>query len=217
MISGYRIQMSVPSSGYFSTVVSNTGTDATSYTITGLSNGTSYVFRVAAINSAGVGPNSGSSSSVTPVAANSEDAYAAACDGLAYNIYCSKYFTGIFNNSGYVDAYIPNNRVLSVPLRLDTASEPSRFRFTTNFSSSEDQGYYFDAWLSNTANGAALPGEYCSRSALIAEAILFIKSRSGGGVGCALPARDGLVWLNFKYWNPSTGDLGVYYFFLSQD
>ncbi|NBX92431.1 MAG: hypothetical protein EBQ85_04275, partial [Proteobacteria bacterium] len=43
-----------------------TGSSTTSYTVSGLTNGTSYIFQVAAVNAAGTGTYSSSSSAVTP-------------------------------------------------------------------------------------------------------------------------------------------------------
>ncbi|MDZ7577798.1 MAG: fibronectin type III domain-containing protein [Candidatus Nanopelagicales bacterium] len=65
-VTGYRIQRRA-GSGSWATVVGNTGSVARSRMVTGLSNGTSYTFRVAAINSAGVGAFSSASSAVKPV------------------------------------------------------------------------------------------------------------------------------------------------------
>ncbi|MDP4013155.1 MAG: fibronectin type III domain-containing protein [Candidatus Nanopelagicales bacterium] len=64
-ITGYRVQRRT-GSGAWSTVVGDTGTTARSRVVTGLTNGTSYSFRVAAINAVGVGSYSSASSSVTP-------------------------------------------------------------------------------------------------------------------------------------------------------
>ncbi|MDZ7577800.1 MAG: fibronectin type III domain-containing protein [Candidatus Nanopelagicales bacterium] len=65
-ITGYRIQRRA-GSGAWSTVVSDTGTSTRTRVVTGLSNGTSYTFRVAAINAAGVGTYSSASAAVRPV------------------------------------------------------------------------------------------------------------------------------------------------------
>ena len=63
-ITGYRVTPYV--GGTAQTSVS-TGSAATSYTVTGLSNGTTYTFKVAAINAAGTGADSAASPPLTPV------------------------------------------------------------------------------------------------------------------------------------------------------
>jgi titin len=63
-IVGYRIEAS-SQSGWFE-VVADTGTTATGYVATGLVNGLTYFFRVAAINAAGAGANSLGSNAVVP-------------------------------------------------------------------------------------------------------------------------------------------------------
>jgi hypothetical protein len=45
-----------------------TGSTAPYFTVTGLTNGTSYRFRIAAVNSVGTGANSTASNAVTPTA-----------------------------------------------------------------------------------------------------------------------------------------------------
>ena len=65
-LTGYRIQSSTDGGSSWSTVVENTGSTSTSQVVTGLVNGTEYVFRVAAINSVGVGGYSAASIGVTP-------------------------------------------------------------------------------------------------------------------------------------------------------
>ena len=61
-ITGYRVEYT-PSGGAAQTV--NTGSTSTSYTLTGLTNGTSYSVRVAAVNSSGAGAYS-SATAATP-------------------------------------------------------------------------------------------------------------------------------------------------------
>jgi surface protein len=66
-ISDYLIQYSVEGSGSWTTFSRPASSD-TSATVTGLTNATSYVFRVAGVNDAGVGPYSDTSHSLSPFA-----------------------------------------------------------------------------------------------------------------------------------------------------
>ena len=63
-ISGYKVEKN---SGSWSDVTADTGSASTSYTVTSLTNGTAYTFRVSAINEVGTGDASSASSAVTPL------------------------------------------------------------------------------------------------------------------------------------------------------
>lgn len=67
-ITAYTIQYSVDSGVTWATVVANTSSTDPAHTVTSLSNGTSYQFRVAAINAEGTGAYSSSSQKVIPSA-----------------------------------------------------------------------------------------------------------------------------------------------------
>jgi hypothetical protein len=67
-ITGYVIQYSIDKGTTWSTAVADTATTDPAYTVTGLTNGTTYQFRVAALNGAGTGAYSSASLSVTPSA-----------------------------------------------------------------------------------------------------------------------------------------------------
>ena len=66
-IVGYRIEQQ-RGSGEWTVAIANTGVTTTNAVITGLTNGESYRFRVAAINASGAGANSEPSNAVTPEA-----------------------------------------------------------------------------------------------------------------------------------------------------
>ena len=66
-ITGYAVQRSTDGQ-VWTTAIGNTSSDGRTATVTGLTNGTSYVFRVAAINTSGQGPWSEGSAAVAPTA-----------------------------------------------------------------------------------------------------------------------------------------------------
>ena len=66
-ITGYRIEQQ-RGSGEWAVAIANTGSTTTNAVVTGLTNGESYRFRVAAINTSGTGANSEPSNAVTPEA-----------------------------------------------------------------------------------------------------------------------------------------------------
>ena len=65
-ITGYVIQQSTDDGTTWTTIVADTGSVDGFYRVTGLTNGTDYQFRVAALNAAGTGAYSASSLEVTP-------------------------------------------------------------------------------------------------------------------------------------------------------
>ena len=66
VITGYTIQYSTDGGTNWATVVADTGSTDPAHTLTSLSNNTSYIFRVAALNGAGTGAYSSSSIAVIP-------------------------------------------------------------------------------------------------------------------------------------------------------
>src|SRR2546426_948620 len=71
-ITGYKIERSADGGSTWSTIVSNSGSTATTYSDTGLAHTTTYTYRVSAINSVGTGsPSSAASATTLAVAPSS--------------------------------------------------------------------------------------------------------------------------------------------------
>src|SRR5207302_497249 len=64
-ITGYKIERSADGGSTWTTIVSNTGSTTTTYSDTGLTHGTTYTYRVSAINSVGTGSPSSTASATT--------------------------------------------------------------------------------------------------------------------------------------------------------
>ena len=162
-ITGYQI-IPIGPGGSLTPIL--TGSSATAYTVTGLTNGTPYTFTVAAINSAGTGPASTASSAVTPTAGSSGYSTVVFADGFesgtlsAWNgntgtgsatVTAAAAHTGSFglrltNTSGQFDVV---GKLLASPLIDSSTSFWVRFSETsgiTTVAEARDQSSSYDLW-----------------------------------------------------------------------
>jgi hypothetical protein len=110
-ITDYSVQYSTDGGSTWTTFTAAAST-ATSATVTGLTNGTAYVFRVAAINGIGTGPYTAASSSVTPIAGTPPNA-PTSLTATAGNAQIALSWTapsapGTFAITGYTVEYTPS-------------------------------------------------------------------------------------------------------------
>jgi peptidoglycan/xylan/chitin deacetylase (PgdA/CDA1 family) len=96
-ITSYRI---TPYIGSTAQTPITTGSTGTSRTVTGLTNGTAYTFRVAAINAAGTGPDSTASAAVTPTAVQTAPGAPSGVAGVAGDASVALSWTAPSSNGG---------------------------------------------------------------------------------------------------------------------
>ena len=199
----------------FTSAIDDTGSDNLNATVSGLTNGQAYIFRVAAINSNGVGPNSGSSPSLTP-SAGSDSGYASACNGVnSGSVECRLLYSGdIKIGGGNTNFNLPNDRVLTIPFTRDSVAGVTGGRVTYR-SFSTQAGYAFRIWFSATPNGAILDGNSrgeCVDSRVYAEGILYYAdAATNTPFRCDIASSGGdYVWLNMEFVNSETNDRNAY-------
>ena len=119
-VTDYTIQYSSTGGTTWTTYADSVSASTTS-TVTGLTNGVSYLFRVAAMNGVGAGPYSASSAGVTPMAAAVGRLVAIAGDGILVVRWVAPRLVRMPAITGYVIRYSSDNGV-SWNLYSDTGS-----------------------------------------------------------------------------------------------
>ena len=190
-ISGYRIQQAYAGDTTYNTVVSNTGSASTSHNVTGLNNGVSYQYRVAAINAAGAGANSNASSSVTP----SANAFVG-CDSAF--VTCSENDMGAKNKFGTFS--VPAH-VLAIPFTIEASASYGTMIIDSFDNAGSD--FFFHSWWSADPGGQALEvGGECSGVGPYASYSMAWASQTQGS-SCVLSTGFGgspvKYWFNMAY------------------
>ena len=213
-ITGYRIQVAAAGSLSFSDIVSNTASDRTTYTVNGLTNGSSYQFRIAAINSTGAGSNSAASEVVTPEAGGPpppSTGIASACNDAPGDVLCEIIFDGRLDDGANLTIKnVPSGKIYSTPFLVPS---DDRFGAITVTSFTDQPGYFFKIWFSSSAGGPVLdptaPEDSCEHSAPYAEFALRYMTGSGAGFPCKIGDLD-IVYVNYAFVRDSDGAYGSY-------
>ena len=217
-ISGYRVQYAAANSSSFQTLVASTGSSNTSTNVTGLTNGVAVKFRVAAINSEGVGYYSGASNTVIPEAdsddtdGNPDDgdsaSYASACSNVDSVVSCNKLFNGDLTASAlqYVD--IRSGSIYSIPFKVpqsgDLTASLKLFSFT------DELNHSFVAWFSKTAGRDDYPTTEAACESVRGSANGRIYWTTGNSqYSCGVAGND-IIYANFKHVRNSDGALRPY-------
>ena len=207
-ITGYRIQQaSGATSTSFSTIVDDTGTTATAYTIdTGLTEGSIYRFRVAAINSVGAGANSSISAPVT-VAETPLDpdnlSLADACRSKPNNVTCditvipANFYSDVWGE----EVTQPANKILTLPFIVEASTTGTGFFSFKSFMSAVDaaKDYQWTFWISATPGGEELRGD-CSTTNPLSR--LNWAQGSGGSLTCDIGTEKRFLYANGKVAKP---------------
>lgn len=219
-IAGYQIQYATSPYTSYQTVVANTGSTSTTYTVAGLTYGTTYVFRVAAIYSTGVDSYSGPSEEVTLIPSTGGNGKCTNTPDIA----CSGYDFGSAGrdsggNSVRVD--VPAGQVLVSELSMKSGNYFGILKFVPTSSGLPDDGSQLRSWISSTPNGTPLTGEYCAFISRF-EGSFYWDQTGSIGFACQLPLNGGSYFWNLaactappfdltcSQGTPASGPVGLY-------
>lgn len=200
-ITDYVIQFSSDGGSSWSTF-SDTVTTTASVTVTGLSNGTAYVFRVAAVNIAGTGANSAASAAVIPYTIpNAPTGLSVSGSGNSKTVSWTAPFNGGAAIS-YYQLYYATNSAFTENLSSVSPSGTS----TTVSGLRNGRTYWFMVRARNAAGWSAWSSTTTSAVSWVTPSI------SCSGCWSFYTNVDGRTWLQLVYDNVGSGS-----FYMSTD
>jgi alpha-L-fucosidase 2 len=213
--SSYNVKRSLANNGPYSTIATNVR--STSFTDTGLANGTTYYYVVSAVNSLGASANSGQASAVPTavvISASSEnppnETAAKAFDGLT----STKWFNANGGNTGWLAYYFGGPAKIVIRYDITSANDaPGRDPKNWQFQGSQDG----INWTTlDTRTGETFPSRFLTRPYTITNSTAYsryrlnITANNGDSSGLQLaelaftygvsggPVRLGFAWTNGK-------------------
>ena len=140
-ITGYKIERSVDGGTSWSTITTNTGSTATTYSDTGLSSSTTYTYRVSAINSVGTSSPSNTASATTSSNGTAQATLAVKSVDLSGNSFAGMWTTIQSGGTTVKTGYTPVTF---------TATTGTQYTVTV----SNYQNYVFNHWDDGSTNAA---------------------------------------------------------------
>lgn len=205
-IIGYEVRLGAGSADPVTVAIANTGSSATTATISGLTNGTSYRFRVAAITAAGRGGLSATSSAVTPSSGSTgggdTSGYSSACGNLGIDVQCEFAFSGDLDTNSLEYVNVGNGKVLTIPFRIPDEAQSGAIQY---FSFTRQSGYTARTWFSYSPNGTPISGDRCVLEGSYFESTIYWRTASSSD-RCVIDPSKNLVFLNMRYQDGS-GDI----------
>ena len=202
-ITGYQIEANVEGTSSWTRPVPNTQSATPSYTVQNLQEGESYRFRVAAINAAGTGSNSGLSPYVTVPTSEDGLTLAQACINAPAIVECDKTRipANFYQVWGTEDVIQPPNKVFVMPFIVEETTTATGDFAKKTFMSSVDAAadYSFSIWISETPNGERLGNQqFCSMGGKTAAQVSWTQSPNPAYGQCGLGSANRILYVNAK-------------------